>query len=103
MQARSILGTFSSPRKATPKSVADAARSGDRRQLLVALRNRIATAIDDPRAAGPALAALIKHERELMSEIQGLDLAAKAAKSGSAQPKSVIADTPNEAWNEGAI
>ena len=64
------------PRKAAPKSVVDAARSGDRRQLLVALQNRIAKAIDDPKAAGPALAALIKQQRDIAAEIHAIDSAA---------------------------
>ena len=68
------------PRKAAPKSVAAAAASGDRRQLLVALRNRIAQAIDDPKTTGPALAALIKQQRDIAAEIQAIDLAADAGR-----------------------
>ncbi|OSC32056.1 hypothetical protein B8W69_02870 [Mycobacterium vulneris] len=69
--------------------------------MLVALRNRIAQAIDDPKAAGPALAALIKQQRDIAAEIDAIDAAAKA--KSAKPPKSVIADTPNEAWDEGAI
>ncbi|MCV7176156.1 hypothetical protein [Mycolicibacterium sphagni] len=90
------------PRKAKPKSVVAAARSGDRRQLLVALQHRIAHAIDDPKAAGPALAALIKQQRDIATEIQAIDLAANAGSSASG-PKSVIATTPDEPWDESQI
>lgn len=89
------------PRKVTPKSVAAAAASGDHRQLLVALRNRIAQAIDDPKAAGPALAALIKQQRDIAADIQAIDTA--AAEKKQPPPKSVIATTPDEPWDESMI
>jgi hypothetical protein len=90
------------PRKAAPKSVVDAARSGDRRQLLVALQYRIAKAIDDPKTAGPAFAALIKQQRDIAAEIQAIDLAADAGSSNSG-PQSVLATTPDEPWDESMI
>jgi len=90
------------PRKPAPKSVVDAARSGDRRQLLVALQYRIAKAIDDPKTAGPAFAALIKQQRDIASEIHAMDLAAEAGSSKS-ESESAIATTPDEAWNEEMI
>lgn len=89
------------PRKVLPKSVVAAARSGDRRLLLVALRNRIAEAIDDPKAGGPALAALIRQQRDIAAEIQAMDAAARGE---SAKPsESAIATTPDEAWDESMI
>ena len=66
----------------------------------MALRNRIAQAIDDPKTPGPALAALIRQQRELASDIQAIDLAADP-KTG--RQKSVIATTPDEAWDESMI
>jgi hypothetical protein len=90
------------PRKAAPKSVVAAAASGDRRQLLVALQDRIAKAIDDPKTAGPALAALIKQQRDIAAEIYAIDLAADAGSSRSG-PKSAIATTPDEPWDESMI
>ena len=93
--------TKRAPRKVVPKSVAAAAASGDRRQLLVALRNRIAHAIDDPKTAGPALAALIKQQRDIAAEIQAIDTTATEMMAGP--PRSIIADTPNEAWDESMI
>jgi hypothetical protein len=90
------------PRKAAPKSVVDAVRTGDRRQLLNALQHRIAQAIDDPKAAGPALAALIKQQRDIAAEIHAIELAAGAGSSGSSR-QSAIATTPDEPWDESMI
>ncbi|MFV8316274.1 hypothetical protein [Mycobacterium sp. 23] len=89
------------PRKAAPTSVAAAAASGDRRLLFVALGNRIANAIDDPRTTGPALAALIRRQMDIAAEIQAIDDAAEAA--SNLGPKSVIATTPDEVWDESMI
>lgn len=90
------------PRKAAPRSVAAAAASGNRRQLMVALSNRIAMAIDDPKTTGPALAALIRRQMDIAAEIQAIDLAAESASSRSG-PKSAIATTPDEKWDESMI
>lgn len=89
-------------RKVTPKSVAAAAASGDHRQMLVALRNRIAKAIDDPRTPAPALAALIRQQIEIAARIQAIDRAADAGLSASCA-KSAIATTPDEVWDESMI
>ena len=48
------------PRKRAQRTVGQAAASGDRRALLVALRRRIAKAIDDPNTSARDLAALIR-------------------------------------------
>jgi hypothetical protein len=90
------------PRKAIPKSVAAAAASGDLRQMLVALRNRISKAIDDPKTPAPALAALIRQQRDIAAEIQAIDLAADTG-SSRLGPKSAIATTPDEPWDESMI
>lgn len=91
------------PRKAAPKSVVEAVRSGDRRTLLVALQARIARELDSPATSGPAFAALAKRLTDLATEIQAIDAAAEAAATGPGGAKSVIADTPNEAWDESMI
>ncbi len=89
------------PRKVTPNSVVVAAASGDLRQMLVALRNRIAKAIDDPRTPAPALAALIRQQMDIAARIQAIDLTANA--SSGPGPTSVIARTPNEPLDESMI
>ncbi|MFZ0715923.1 hypothetical protein [Mycobacterium sp.] len=90
------------PRKAVPMSVAEAAATGDRRQLLVALGNRVGQALDDPKTAGPAFAALIKQARDIADAIAAIDQAADAASLVSG-PESAIATTPDEAWDESMI
>lgn len=91
------------PRKAEPMSVAAAARTGDRRKMLVALQYRIAQAIDDPKTGSTALAALLRQQMDIAARIEAIDFAAQAAKAGSGQPESVIASSPDEAWDESMI
>ncbi|WP_407559583.1 hypothetical protein [Mycobacterium paraintracellulare] len=79
-----------------------AAASGDLRQMLVALRNRIAKAIDEPRTPAPALAALIRQQMEITAKIQAIDLPAGAGSSVSG-PTSAVASTPDEPWDESMI
>ncbi|MDF3339938.1 hypothetical protein P3H80_21055, partial [Mycolicibacterium septicum] len=90
------------PRKVAPRSVEAAAKSGDLRQMLVALRNRIAKAVDDPKTPAPALAALIRQQMDIAARIQAIDLAADAflSRPGSTP---VIATTPDESWDESMI
>lgn len=90
------------PRKVTPRSVTAAAASGDLRQMLVALRNRVAKAIDDPKTPAPALAALIRQQMDIAARIQAIDLAAGAG-SLTSGPRSAIATTPDEPWDESMI
>ena len=91
------------PRKVTPKSVAAAVANGDRRQILVALRNRVSAAIDEPNIPAPALAALIRHQMGLTAKIEALDLERGATQSNSQAKRSVIANTPDEPWDESMI
>jgi hypothetical protein len=55
------------------KSVSEAAAGGDRRELLVAMRSRLATALDDPNAALRDLAALSRRLTEVVREIEAID------------------------------
>ena len=89
------------PRKVTPVSVTAAARSGDRRQLLVALRNRIAESLDDPATNPTALAALIRQQTLIAAEIDAIDAAAAAKKLPP--PPAVTPNRRNEAWDESMI
>ncbi|MGN7780483.1 hypothetical protein ACTJJE_13300, partial [Mycolicibacterium sp. 22603] len=90
------------PRKVTPVSVTAAARSGDRRQLLVALQVRVALALDDPATAGPAFAALIKQSRELSEAIAEIDRP-PPERDTSGDWLEAIKNMPNEAWDESMI
>lgn len=54
-------------------SITEAAESGDMRTLLVALRGRLAGAIDNPTTSARDLTALSRILREVVQEIEGLD------------------------------
>ncbi|OCB22003.1 hypothetical protein A5674_26895 [Mycobacterium malmoense] len=80
-----------------------AARSGDRRQLLVALQARVARALDDPATTGPAFAALIKQSRELSEAIAEIDRP-PPERDTSGEWLEAIRNRPNsEPWDESMI
>jgi hypothetical protein len=90
------------PRKVTPVSVTAAARSGDRRQLLVALQARVARALDDPATTGPAFAALIKQARELSEAVAEIDRP-PPERDTSGDWLEAIKNRPDEPWDESMI
>lgn len=55
------------------KTVVEAAQSGTTRELLVATRDRIATAVENPNTAARDLAALTKRLMETVREIESID------------------------------
>jgi len=59
--------------RAVPKSVTEAAKFGTTRELLIATRDRIATAVEDPNTAARDLAALTKRLMETQREIEAID------------------------------
>lgn len=81
---------------AKAKSVAEAAAGGSHRELLVAMRERIAVTVSNPTCPPRDLAALTRRLQDIAKEIEALDLRAKeeAAEGG------VI---PDEAWDEAAL
>ena len=56
-----------------PKSVAVAARSGSHRDLLVAMRERIASTVSDPGCPPRDLAALTRRLQDVAKEIDAID------------------------------
>ena len=60
-----------------PKSVADAAKGGSRRDLLVAMRDRIATAVSAPDCPPRDLAALTRRLQDIAKDIETIDLRAR--------------------------
>lgn len=77
------------------QSVADAAESGDRLLLLLAMRDRVATAISDPKCPPRDLAALTRRLQDIAKEIDQLRLA-----SGDG---SVVADTGDERFDASSV
>jgi len=63
--------------KKPPSTVAQAVESGTQRDQLVAMRTRIAKAIDDPNIRGADLAALSRRLLEIGREVDAIDVAAK--------------------------
>lgn len=75
-----------------PTTVKEAADSGDRRDLLVTLRSRIAKDIDDPNTPSRDLAALSRRLLEIAKDIEALDAEDADDDIGRA------ASTPDEEW-----
>jgi hypothetical protein len=73
-------------------SVLDAVADGEQRDQLVAMRTRVAKAIDDPNIRGADLAALTRRLLEIGRELEALD--AKAAEED--EDADVI---PDAAWD----
>lgn len=76
----SVVNPDAPPPVVAPKkslTVEQAARSGDHRELLVAMRDRIALAVSDSDCPPRDLAALTRRLNEIAREIRALDLAAK--------------------------
>lgn len=90
---RSVSKTEGAPRR---KSVADAARDGNRRELLIAMRDRIANAVSNPECPPRDLASLTRRLQDIAKEIDQLDL----LESGSG---SVVAETDDESFDATSV
>lgn len=62
---------------ARARSVADAAKTGTHRDLLEAMRDRIAVAVSNPECPPRDLAALTRRLQDIAKEIEAIDLRAK--------------------------
>jgi len=80
-----------------PKTVTEAAEAGTQRDLLVAMRARIAKTVEDPKCPPRDLASLSRRLIEIAREIEAIDL-----QSGRGEG-SVVANTDDEAWDSSAI
>lgn len=85
-------GDRSPSRPRRPASVRAAAETGDRKQLLVALRSRIARDIDNPSTPSRDLAALSRRLLEIARELEMLAAEDKVDDIGEA------AATPDQEW-----
>lgn len=83
--------------QAKRQTVAQAAASGDHRSLLVAMRERIALTISDPKCPPRDLAALTRRLQDIAKEIEAIDLRAKEEGDDAAD---VATD---EEWTEEAL
>ncbi len=92
MQPLTVVKGGPPPRPGGPVSVRAAAEGGSRRELLTALRSRIATGIDNPKTPARDLAALSLRLLDIARELELLDAAEKADGIGEA------AATPDQRW-----
>ena len=95
---RAVGSSESAPRvpRKRVKSVAQAAASGDHRELLVSMRGRIAQTISDPDCPPRDLAALTRRLQEIAKEIDTIDLRAK-------QDSKECDSADDDAWDASAI
>lgn len=68
-----VVAAGESAPKVKPKTVTEAADSGTTRELLVAMRARIAKAVEDPNTPARDLAALTKRLVEVVRDIEAID------------------------------
>jgi len=78
-----------------PKTVSEAADTGSTRDLLVAMRTRIAKAVEDPNTPARDLAALTKRLVEVVRDIEAID--AREDEAGGS------GELPDEAFDAAAI
>lgn len=76
--------------KPVPKTVSQAAEAGTTRELLVAMRDRIARAVENPNTAARDLAALTKRLVEVVRDIEAIDAREESDGESGA--------TEDEAW-----
>lgn len=77
-------------------SVADAAASGDRLKLLVAMRDRVAAAVSDPNCPPRDLASLTRRLQEIAKEIDQLEVLAVSERS-------VVAESGDERFDASSV
>lgn len=85
------------PKPAKPKTILEAAESGSRRELLVALRRRIAKTINSEECPPRDLASLSRRLMEIESEINAIDAEAGEGNMGDA------VETPDEQFDAEAL
>lgn len=76
-KARHLKAVNPSTPKPRAKTVAQAAATGNHRELLVAMRERIARTVSDPECPPRDLAALTRRLQDIAKEIEAIDLRAK--------------------------
>ena len=82
---------------AKPKTVTQAADDGSARELLVAMRTRIAKAVEDPNTPARDLAALTKRLMEVARDIEAID----ARDEQDAQESAV--EAPSKSFDASAV
>lgn len=84
-------------------TVVASAEAGDHRALLIAMRSRLARAVDDPKTAPRDLAALTRRLMEVAKEIAALDEAAAAAVDHGVEAEGGHGDEGDDEWRPEAL
>lgn len=74
MAAKTTLRAVGDDEKAPPKTITQAASKGTHRELLVAMRDRIAKTVEDEKCPPRDLASLTLRLAKIAEEIKALDL-----------------------------
>jgi len=93
---RPVAAGERAPRRAAPKSVSVAASKGTTRELLVAMRTRIAKAVEDLNTPARDLAALTKRLVEVVHDIEAIDARSEQESEGASS-------VPDEPFDASAI
>ena len=80
------------PKKVRAKTILEASESGNRLEELIAMRRRLAMAMDDPNTLARDLAALSRRQLEISREIDEL-------KRQAEEEAEEDAFTPDEVWS----
>lgn len=88
------VGPDEKPPEKKPLTVTQAASKGSQRDLLVAMRDRVAKDVESPNTPARDLAALTRRLMEITKEIEAID--AREAEDGDGP-----AHTPDEEWSTG--
>lgn len=92
---RAVEPDEKAPAPTKAKSVSEAAEKGTTRELLVAMRNRIAKAVEEPNTPARDLSSLTKRLSEVVRDIEAID--------ARDQQEAESGDVPDEAFDASAI
>lgn len=90
------------PAKRVPRTVKTAAKTGSRRELLVAMRDRIAEAVTDPKCPPRDLASLTKRLDDVVEKIESFD-AREREESEAIQAREAIVDDGGDTFDAEAL
>ena len=93
---RPVADGEKAPVPTKPKTVSEAADHGTTRELMVAMRTRIAKAVEDPNTPARELAALTKRLVEVVRDIESID-------AREEQEATKRADATDQPFNASAI
>ena len=95
-QLRAVTPDEKAPSAREFKTIVAAASEGGARDLMVAMRNRIAATLDEPNCPARDQASLSRRLLEIRKEIEAIDAAAE-------QEAAESAEHPDEAFNAEAL